>query len=84
MGVGFDNFKKIFNDPLVRDPFLSVFLWTFVYAGSRCCSRSRFGLFLAITLNKSGPSPAADAAGAARSIPYAIPPSSPCSSGAAC
>ena len=54
VGVGFDNFKKIFTDPLVRDPFISVFLWTFVYAGVSVLLTFAFGLFLAITLNKSG------------------------------
>ena len=53
MGVGFDNFKRIFNDPLVRDPFLSVFLWTFVYAGVSVLLTFALGLFLAVTLNKS-------------------------------
>ena len=54
VGVGFDNFKRIFTDPLVRDPFLSVFLWTFVYAGVSVLLTFALGLFLAVTLNKSG------------------------------
>jgi arabinogalactan oligomer/maltooligosaccharide transport system permease protein len=54
VGVGFDNFKKIFTDPLVRDPFVSVFLWTFAYAGFSVLFTFAFGLFLAITLNKAG------------------------------
>jgi ABC-type sugar transport system permease subunit len=54
VGVGFGNFKKIFIDPLVRDPFVSVFLWTFAYAGFSVLFTFAFGLFLAITLNKAG------------------------------
>ena len=54
VGVGFDNFRKIFTDPLVRDPFLSVFVWTFAYAGFSVLFTFAFGLFLAITLNKAG------------------------------
>jgi arabinogalactan oligomer/maltooligosaccharide transport system permease protein len=54
VGVGFANFKKIFTDPLVRDPFISVFLWTFAYAGLSVLFTFAFGLFLAIVLNKSG------------------------------
>jgi arabinogalactan oligomer / maltooligosaccharide transport system permease protein len=72
VGVGFDNFEKIFTDPLVRDPFLSVFLWTFVYAGLSVLFTFAFGLFLAIVLNRSG----LRLRGVQRSllvIPYAIP-----------
>jgi maltose/maltodextrin transport system permease protein len=54
VGVGFDNFKKIFTDPLVRDPFVSVFLWTFAYAGLSVLFTFAFGLFLAIVLNRPG------------------------------
>ncbi len=72
INVGFDNFKKIFTDPLVRDPFFSVFLWTFVYAGLSVLFTFAFGLFLAIALNKPG----LRLRGMQRSlliIPYAIP-----------
>jgi maltose/maltodextrin transport system permease protein len=54
VGVGFANFKKIFTDPLVRDPFVSVFTWTFLYAGISVALTFAFGLFLAITLNRPG------------------------------
>ena len=30
--IGFANFRDIFRNPLVRDPFLSTFVWTFAYA----------------------------------------------------
>ena len=50
--VGFKNFNAIFTDPLVRDPFIRVFIWTFVYAGLSVFLTFSLGLFLAITLNK--------------------------------
>jgi len=50
--VGLKNFNTIFNDPLVRDPFIRVFIWTFVYAGLSVFLTFSLGLFLAITLNK--------------------------------
>ena len=52
--VGFRNFGKMINDPLIRKPFLSVFLWTFVFAGSVVLFSFALGLFLAITLDKKG------------------------------
>ncbi len=52
--VGFANFKKILTDPLVREPFLRVFAWTFGYAFLSVLIQFAIGLFLAITLNKPG------------------------------
>jgi arabinogalactan oligomer/maltooligosaccharide transport system permease protein len=53
-GVGFANFKRIFTDPTIRDPFLRVLVWTFVYATVTVLATFAFGLFLAITLDKKG------------------------------
>jgi arabinogalactan oligomer / maltooligosaccharide transport system permease protein len=50
--VGFENFKTILTDPLVRDPFLRVFVWTFAFAFVSVLIQFALGLFLAITLNK--------------------------------
>jgi arabinogalactan oligomer/maltooligosaccharide transport system permease protein len=50
--VGFENFATILTDPLVRDPFLRVFVWTFAYAFLSVLIQFAIGLFLAITLNK--------------------------------
>jgi ABC-type sugar transport system permease subunit len=72
INIGLDNFKEIFTDPLVRDPFISVFVWSFVYAGLSVFFTFAFGLFLAIALNKPG----LRLRGFQRSlliIPYAIP-----------
>jgi arabinogalactan oligomer / maltooligosaccharide transport system permease protein len=51
-GVGVHNFGRMINDPLVRKPFVRVFIWTFVFAGLTVLFSFALGLFLAITLNK--------------------------------
>jgi arabinogalactan oligomer / maltooligosaccharide transport system permease protein len=50
--VGFKNFSTILTDPLVRDPFFEVFLWTMAYAFLSVLIQFVIGLFLAIALNK--------------------------------
>ncbi|HLF68826.1 MAG TPA: ABC transporter permease subunit [Gaiellaceae bacterium] len=50
--VGLENFRTILTDPLVRDPFVRVFIWTFAYAFISVLIQFAIGLFLAITLNK--------------------------------
>ena len=52
--VGFKNFSQMIHDPLIRKPFLSVFVWTFVFAASVVLFAFALGLFLAITLDKKG------------------------------
>jgi arabinogalactan oligomer / maltooligosaccharide transport system permease protein len=52
--VGFRNFDRIIHDKFVRAPFLRVFAWTFVFATLTVLISFAFGLFLAITLDKSG------------------------------
>jgi arabinogalactan oligomer/maltooligosaccharide transport system permease protein len=52
--VGFTNFDKILHNPLVRDPFLRVFVWTFAFAALAVLLSFILGLFLAITLDKPG------------------------------
>src|SRR5262249_1128345 len=42
------------HDPLVRQPFVRVFAWTFVFAVSTVLLSFAMGLFLAITLDKKG------------------------------
>jgi arabinogalactan oligomer / maltooligosaccharide transport system permease protein len=51
--VGFRNFGRIIHDRLVRGPFLRVFIWTFAFATLTVLISFAFGLFLAITLDKS-------------------------------
>jgi arabinogalactan oligomer/maltooligosaccharide transport system permease protein len=52
--VGFLNFSKILHDPLVRSPFLSVFVFTFIFAGLSVLLSFAVGLFIAIALDKRG------------------------------
>ncbi|HZG35566.1 MAG TPA: ABC transporter permease subunit [Gaiellaceae bacterium] len=50
--VGLANFSAVLTDPLIREPFLRVFLWTFVFAASIVLVSFALGLFLAIVLDK--------------------------------
>jgi ABC-type sugar transport system permease subunit len=52
--VGFDNFSRIIHNPLIRDPFLRVFVWTFAFAALTVFLSFAVGLLLAITLDKPG------------------------------
>jgi arabinogalactan oligomer / maltooligosaccharide transport system permease protein len=52
--IGLANFKKLATNPLYRDPFLRVFVWTFVYATLTVFLSFAAGLFLAIALDKKG------------------------------
>ena len=53
-GVGLRNFSRILHDPLIRQPFVRVFIWTFVFAFGTVLLSFAIGLFLAITLDKRG------------------------------
>lgn len=48
----FANYLKLFQDERVRNPLLSVFIWTVVFAGLTVLTQFAFGLFLALALNK--------------------------------
>ena len=52
--VGARNFSRIFRNPLIRDPFLRVFVWTFAYATLTVLLSFVLGLALALTLDKEG------------------------------
>jgi arabinogalactan oligomer/maltooligosaccharide transport system permease protein len=52
--IGFTNFDRIFTDPIVRGPFVRVFIWTFAFATLCVLLSFALGLFLAITLDKQG------------------------------
>ncbi len=52
--TGFKNFSRILHDPLVRKPFVSIFVWTFAFAASCVFFSFATGLFLAVALNKRG------------------------------
>ncbi|MBA3365064.1 MAG: ABC transporter permease subunit [Actinobacteria bacterium] len=50
--IGLDNVRRVFQDPLVRDPFVRVFIWTLAFAVLTVGLSFFIGLFLAITLDK--------------------------------
>jgi arabinogalactan oligomer/maltooligosaccharide transport system permease protein len=52
--VGTRNFSRIIHSPLIRSPFLKVFIWTLVFATTVVFVSFALGLLLAITLNKPG------------------------------
>ena len=53
-GIGAENFRRVVQDPLIRDPFLRVFAWTFVFAFLTVLGSFALGLFLAIALDRPG------------------------------
>jgi len=52
--IGLRNFSRIAHSPLIRSPFLRVFIWTMVFATSVVFLSFALGLLLAMTLNKPG------------------------------
>jgi arabinogalactan oligomer/maltooligosaccharide transport system permease protein len=50
--IGLANFRSVLTDPLIREPFVRVFVWTFVFAASIVLVSFALGLFLAIVLDK--------------------------------
>jgi arabinogalactan oligomer/maltooligosaccharide transport system permease protein len=48
----FENYLNLFRDPVVRGPFLKVFVWTFVFAFSTVIMMFGVGLLLAIAMDK--------------------------------
>jgi arabinogalactan oligomer/maltooligosaccharide transport system permease protein len=52
--TGLDNFTAIVTDPLIREPFLRVLLWTVAFAVLTVAISFFIGLFLAIVLDKPG------------------------------
>jgi len=48
----FTNYIRLVNDDRVRDPLISVFIWTVVFATLTVLTQFAFGLLLALALNK--------------------------------
>ena len=48
----FENYLNLFRDPVVRGPFLGVFVWTFVFALTTVLMMFSVGLLLAIAMDK--------------------------------
>lgn len=51
VGVGFDNFTRVFTDSRLAGPFTQITIWTFVFAGLSVLTTFALGLFLAIVFN---------------------------------
>ncbi|WDH78364.1 ABC transporter permease subunit [Microbacterium esteraromaticum] len=51
INVGFDNFTRAFTEESIRGPFISVLIWTFVFAFLSVFTCFALGLFLAIVFN---------------------------------
>jgi arabinogalactan oligomer / maltooligosaccharide transport system permease protein len=52
--VGGRNFGRIIHNPLIRNPFLKVFIWTMAFATLTVFFSFALGLLLAVALNKPG------------------------------
>ena len=50
--IGFENLTRVVEDPLIREPFIRVFLWTILFASVTVFVSFAAGLLLAITLQK--------------------------------
>jgi arabinogalactan oligomer/maltooligosaccharide transport system permease protein len=48
----FTNYNRLISDEKVRDPLISVFIWTMVFATVTVITQFAFGLLLALALNK--------------------------------
>ena len=47
--VGLDNYKKLLTNPEIRSDFISIFIWTFLFATLSVASTFILGLLLAIS-----------------------------------
>jgi maltose/maltodextrin transport system permease protein len=54
VGVGFTNYTRMLFDPDFRGPFLSIFIWTVVFAGLTVLFSTALGMTLAVVLNWEG------------------------------
>jgi maltose/maltodextrin transport system permease protein len=51
VGIGWDNYSRILFDADMRGPFLSIFVWTVVFAGLTVLFSTALGMTLAVLLN---------------------------------
>ncbi|HET7796015.1 MAG TPA: maltose ABC transporter permease MalF [Rhizobacter sp.] len=51
VGVGFDNYRRIFTEPAFREPFFRIFLWTVAFAALTVLGAGSLGMLLAVLLN---------------------------------
>ena len=53
VNVGFENFARAFTEDSIRGPFVSVLIWTFVFAFGSMVLTFALGLFLALVFNEA-------------------------------
>jgi maltose/maltodextrin transport system permease protein len=51
VGVGLANYARLFGDADMRGPFVSIFIWTVVFAGLTVLFSTAIGMTLAVVLN---------------------------------
>ena len=51
VGIGFTNYTRMLFDPDFRGPFVSIFIWTVVFAGLTVLFSTALGMTLAVLLN---------------------------------
>ena len=72
VGVGTNNFERIYNSPALRGPLLRVFIWTFAFAALSVLLTFALGLAVAIMFNDDA-IPARKLIRSLLIIPYTIP-----------
>jgi len=51
VGIGLGNYTRMLGDPDIRGPFVSIFIWTVLFAGLTVLFATALGLSLAVLLN---------------------------------
>ncbi len=54
VGIGFTNYTRMLFDPDFRGPFVSIFIWTVIFAGLTVVFSTAIGMTLAVVLNWEG------------------------------
>jgi len=72
VNIGFDNFRRLVNDPALSGPLVIVFIWTVMFAFFSVFTTFALGLFMAIILNDAA-IPGKKIIRSLLIIPYAVP-----------
>jgi maltose/maltodextrin transport system permease protein len=51
VGIGWDNYQRIFTEQRFREPFVRIFVWTVVFSGLTVLFATALGMLLAVLLN---------------------------------
>jgi maltose/maltodextrin transport system permease protein len=51
VGVGLDNYRRIFTEPAFREPFFRIFVWTVAFAALTVAFAGSLGMLLAVLLS---------------------------------